>query len=154
MNLTKGLLNLLILALLAACGKDDVADKSNVFECVLDGEKYEVEGLFAYATKFETDNTVGIYGLQDESGENSIIVSIPDEGETKNYTMDGNTEGAYGIVNLKGTVYLTSLEDGAGEVELTKVSETQIEGTFSFTAYDGSGNKVEVKAGEFKVEIR
>jgi len=154
MKFTRALVFLVGITLLAACGKDnDAIDKNSKFGCTLDGNSYEAGGLFAYATKFDSDNTIAIYGLQENDTDNSLYIIIPDEGTTKTYQLGLDKEGNGFAVLSKGT-FVTSLEDGSGEIQITKVDDKDIEGTFSFTAYDGSGNKVEVTSGEFKVNIR
>ncbi|MEM8525128.1 MAG: DUF6252 family protein [Bacteroidota bacterium] len=152
MKFTKTLLFLASIVVLAACGKNDAIDNDSKFECSLDGEQYEAKGLFAYATTFTTDNTIAIYGLRN-NGDNTIYLSIPNEGQKKTYQLGLDKDGDGYVVLSKGT-FITTLENGSGEVEVTKVNDKDIEGTFSFTAFDGNGAKVEVSGGEFKVNIR
>jgi hypothetical protein len=143
----------LLLVLFSSACKKDGNGSGSFFSCQLDGAKYYVDGLYAYATNF-SDDTV-IYGVKDQGEGETIYISIT-KGTTKGtYPFDGDKYFGY-YVDKSNKAHASIWGAGNGSVTIDEIDATHIKGTFQFNAYDADTETVkkEIKSGEFDVEIR
>lgn len=155
-------LNMLMMAcalLFLACSDDDGdASDDTFFECTVDGEEFRTTGIWAYAVKFSTDNTISIYGNKDalEDDYQLCYISLEDNGRVGSYDLGTANTESIGFVyyNENNESYTSNLESGDGTLEITSIDDEGLEGTFSYDSFDGNGNKREVRDGKFRVEFQ
>lgn len=163
MRFFKFLTLLLVTVSIISCGKDDDGGTSGggssdtFWYCKVDGEDFRIEGDYAFATYFDIDNTIAVYGSEDQAvpGFATIFIALKnDDGMVGTYdlSLNGDATGTYNDTDPSET-FLSAFEDGGGTMEITKIDDEFVEGTFSFTAFDGNGNSKEITDGSFKVRF-
>ncbi len=141
---------LIIFCLLAvfsfACSDDSAEEnKANFVSATIDSQSWKADDTYT----------------QKARGENGPLIIV---GEGKGYTLELvlggiNAPGTYemgttrsGRIKLGNTTYSTMDVPNAGIIEITRLDNNRVEGTFSFNAqWLSAGNRLEVKEGEFSV---
>ncbi len=119
----------------------------------------EFESLNLLTTFVEVDSSfVTITGSTGGINAQSIVFSLADFEGTGSYELGGNSLSfatyADGVASLEA--YTTAVDPGSGTLNLTVLTETIAEGTFSFTASredeNGDVQTIEVLDGAFGIE--
>lgn len=137
---------------LSSCNNDDPAPapaptplpaNSSVVTAKVNGSAFS-SVLFgvssATAQKIGTGPDTIITVLGSNFSANSITISLHGVTETGTYNVNSSTDSvlAYTLGSGGGTAYGTGICSGvSGTVVVTSISDTKIEGTFSFTGKDG-----------------
>lgn len=144
--------------LLISCGDDnsDISADSR-FSYVSDGVEIVATGFSAYALKdFDAVGSSNVYGLSGPNLERTVFIRVDDTAEL-NRAYDFDTDLYWSAVN-DGPVSFSSqpILNGSGTVTITKRTDTEIAGTFSFTAFntEGNGEMFEASSGSFDVNYR
>jgi hypothetical protein len=167
MNKLKSIGKILLLATVfvaASCSSDD--DNNNNVPVVPSGNyfvKAKVDGAdyanSPYVTPAATLNAGTLNIQSSTSSGNSIQIQIPNYNGEGTY-LSGSNNLAYGYINFSrlgpGFSFhsFTSVR-GAGEVVVTSVTDTEIEGTFHAIAPendDDSTDEVQITEGTFKLK--
>ena len=146
------------LALFTSCKKDnDVTPRNedpteSFFSCTLDGAAYECASLFSYGVKDLNEGKNLVYGVQNQP-DGTVYISMPDSFGTGTHAFSSET---FAYVAIEGKGYSTLFGEPNGTVTITKKSDTHIEGTFSFVAYDSDDfvTTMAVENGAFNVKYR
>ena len=151
---------------MTACSDDDATPDNtggDFFEATIDGTPYRSEGANAYATIFDTDNSIAIYGTGTPGTEvyPIMFLSFEDDfdGQEGTYEM-GLGKEAFGTYTNSGGefTYGTSSTNpaGTGTVTITERTDERVKGTFSFTAVDltDETQTVSITGGKFDVGIQ
>lgn len=159
MNVFK-FLSVLFCLLLFACGGDSnsISGDDNFFTCKVEGEDFERRGIYAYVTDFSIDAEFVVYGATnpDEVGkEATIYIAFPQSTTEGSYSLNGDDIYAY-VVDYNGLSYWTSVDNPVGTLNITDISDTRYEGTFSFEVVDFADdtNILNVTEGSFSVLLR
>lgn len=154
------------LSLLVACsGNEDEVTTNNTndffFRCKIDGQDFEVNGVFAQFTDVSIAGirTITITGVKQTGEQIGInLIKNAGDGEDISNMLGAYVFGGFGT-NLKMASYVlndisftTSYGEvgDAGGAKLDLLNEDVAEGTFSFTARDENGNEVEITEGSFR----
>ena len=153
--------NLILIFLLAgfsySCTNDQ--ERGDVFECTIDGEKFTFKNLNAYATYDSSGDAYSIYGtedLVDSENARTVYIILNDDLGTGNYTLGSGKDGnGYFLDQNQTFSFYTIPAEAGGNLEITKKTDKQVKGNFSFTAIDpNSLESVEISSGSFDVTIR
>ncbi len=151
------------MVLLGACSNDDDGGGGGStagyhVTAKVDGESYSNSSLFAPSAII----TNGVLNIQssDNSG-NAIQIQVPNYSGPGTYNS-GNNNIMNGYINyLKAGASIGQFQNftsvrGDGVVVITSETDTEIEGTFSGTAFenvDNSTQSVEITDGSFRAEL-
>lgn len=163
MRFFKFLTLLLVTASIISCGKDDDGgtgsdgNSDTFWYCKIDGEDFRIDGEYAFASYFDVDNTIAVYGSEDQAvaGFASVFIALKnDDGMVGTYDLspDGDATGTY-LDTDPSESFTTAFEGGEGTLEITSIDDEFVEGTFSFVAFDGNGNSKNITDGSFKVRF-
>ncbi len=155
------LLCLLVVLTFAACdsdGDDDTSSggggsevPSSGVEATIDGESF-VGTVLALASR-DRDGFINVIG---SDGMQSLGLTI-EAGAEGTYQMDtdAGTTGAFVRFNADGTFAETFSTEigGGGSVRITSISQTQVAGTFSFTANSANSSGSVNVSGGFNVNL-
>lgn len=149
------ILSILSITLFTGCSKknDNVdPDPATVvgFKVKVDGKVYAPDYAYALASFPANDLYYAIYGLDSKT---SDIVAIALPKSVK--------EGTFPINNVNFAMATFDKQDfstingGSGTITITKRTDTNIQGTFSFTAVDATGKLSRTLTdGNFNVNVR
>lgn len=167
MNKLKSIGKILLLATVfvaASCSSDD--DNNNNVPVVPSGNyfvKAKVDGAdyanSPYVTPAATLNAGTLNIQSSTSSGNSIQIQIPNYSGEGTY-LSGSNNLAYGYINFSRlgpgfSFHSYTSVRGAGEVVVTSVTDTEIEGTFHAIAPendDDSTDEVQITEGTFKLK--
>ncbi|MFN8344474.1 MAG: hypothetical protein U0X91_05705 [Spirosomataceae bacterium] len=155
------LFSILCIVLLNGCTPKSAEPEGPFLSCKIDGIDYSVTGAYSYATTFS--DRIGIYGVREVSSNKTdsrtfYIILAKDKGVGKHTLTEGGKDHGNWIVG-SGTTdnekFFTYNKGGGGYVEITRLTATEAEGTFAFTAATFKGDKkVTVSDGKFRVVFR
>ena len=147
----------------AACSSDSDGGGGGTsgfyMKAKIDGDNFS-SSSFVECVATVAGGTLNIQS-SDNSG-NAFQIQVPNYTGEGTYTSGNNdiTMGYINFMDMGATIgdftSYTSVR-GDGQVIITAVTDTQIEGTFTATAVenvDGSTNDVEITDGEFRAEIQ
>lgn len=148
--------------LMIQCGDDEVIptpdnnSEDSFFNAKLDGVDFSATGIAAYALKdFDDPETTNIYGTANlgQTGEIIILIRVDDSGEL-NMEFQFDDENYWSSIN-EGDILYSSLPvvGGSGSVTITKRTDTEIAGSFSFISFNSEQTEmIEVTSGSFDVD--
>lgn len=119
----------------------------------LNGERYETTAVGAALT---TENGRTTLALSSGSPTHGLAFTLTPFESTGHYPFEGiNASGnlRFGVVTGSGNSYTTLSEGGSGSVDVTRLTDERIEGTFRFTAVSPNGGTMQVTDGRFNVLI-
>ena len=171
----KNLFYLILLpVLLAACGGDDEAtpskDSGNCLTVELDGELFEAETVtFQKLPTFVDSSGVTIQsdiytiiGIGPIEGLFAVpptysiafgCLQVRDQSETDPLSVGCGLTSSYTNLNLTSGTGDNFESDGvSGTLNITQVTDTRIEGTFSFELEGSNNNTLEARDGFFSIE--
>lgn len=141
----------------AACSKDDSSNNpspssGNTMAAKIDGSDWSgsltVSGVYS-------SGVLAIAGQDDNVRQ--IQIRLLNPSGTGDYPIGGTATNPHMCQVTMGTtqndMYTTMIGVGNGTVTLTKLSSTEAEGTFSFTARNMAGSTKSVTGGSFKVKF-
>jgi hypothetical protein len=133
----------------SSCKKDEAGD---FFSCKVDGEKFDVKGLYSYAT--DIAGNMNIYGITDEGNGEIMYIAVPLNAAPGTYQFSA-AQPAYYVPNNSQT-FSTNWGASSGSVTVEEYTDTRVKGTFSFVAYDADTEAVKktITDGKFDVTIR
>jgi hypothetical protein len=143
---------------LSSCSKkaDDVTPaqqqtQSTVgFQAKINGNAYAPDYAYALAKFPGADGYYAVYGLNSKT-DDVIAIALPNTAGEGTFPLSNVNVAA---VNFNKESYSTA-SGGSGTVTISKKTATYMTGTFSFTAYDATGNKkLTLTEGSFNVNIR
>ncbi|WP_460977719.1 Riean_0653 family protein [Spirosoma knui] len=154
------LFSILGLFTLSSCSKknDDVTpnpsgqqQNQNGFQVKIDGKSYAPDFQYALTSMPGKDGYYGIYGL-DSKTDDVVVIALPNTAAEGTYTLNNVN---IGMLNYAKESYSTVVEGGTGTVTIKKKTATEVSGTFSFTAFEGTGKKkLTLTEGTFQVAFR
>ena len=142
---------------LSSCSKsnDDVTPQNQEpqagFRVKIDGTDYAPDFQYALSTMPGKDGYYGVYGLNSKTND-VVVVALPNSAGEGTYTLNNVN---LGMLNFGNETYSTIIEGSTGTVTIKKKTATEVSGTFSFTAFDGTRTKKRtLSEGSFKVNFR
>ena len=141
--------------LLFSCIRD--GESGDYFKCEIDGSKFEVEGILAYAVQLGGETSFAVYGLLDQTGESeTVYFSIQEDMGTGNYQLGTDKDGhVYYVDDISEFFYTTVTGMGSGSLNISSKTAERVKGTFNVSLYDNLNEKmVSVTDGEFDVAFR
>eukprot|EP00747_Dinoflagellata_sp_TGD_P168774 gnl/TRDRNA2_/TRDRNA2_195958_c0_seq1.p1 gnl/TRDRNA2_/TRDRNA2_195958_c0~~gnl/TRDRNA2_/TRDRNA2_195958_c0_seq1.p1 ORF type:complete len:151 (+),score=13.44 gnl/TRDRNA2_/TRDRNA2_195958_c0_seq1:3-455(+) len=145
-----GVLGLLSLVIFSSCTElsDDIE-----MTCTIDGEAFEATAVVAVV---EDDDLVvtGTGGVDKQ-----VELYIRNCTSTGVYdininTIEDNVAGYTVGLDASRDIYLTSSGTGVGNITINTLSDSNVEGTFDFTAKNAEGTEVVINNGSFKGLIK
>lgn len=154
MQKIKGLGLWLLLFTLSGCGGLLGGAEGGSMSCEVDGDKFKAN--IAVVATWESDllTVTGSGNIAEQC--QIIIYDCPGDG-TYEITADltERNQGRWtGSVDPSTGTYTTMSGLGSGTVEITKLTEKTVKGTFSFTAQNTEGTEVSVTSGEFSADVQ
>jgi len=121
--------------------------------CKVDGEDFEA--TVVVATIQDDDLVVTGSGGLDEQ----VEIYIRDCTATGTYNIDinsleDNVGGWTAGLEVETDVFLSSTGTGSGSITISTLTDTNVEGTFEFTAMNSQGTEVEITEGAFQATIK
>lgn len=145
---------MLAFVFICSCSKDESTTGTNTFTS---GMVAVVDGTTWTGTTPVALMTNGMLTIQSfQNGENLQIgmLSVPSVGT---FTLGGNSTTTGTITNTASQKVWSTTLSGSGTLTISKLTSTEIEGTFSFTAPPYLGNTAtntrEVKEGKFALKF-
>ena len=103
-----------------------------------------------------SNNVLVISGSDGNSKQISLTIMNPAEGQTYDFGGLGNTSyiGQWTAGLSQTETYSTfAFQSKAGEINLSKLTDSMVEGTFSFQAKNTAGNSVTISDGTFSANF-
>ncbi len=123
------------------------------FYSKIDGKEYRPDLVYARAAVPGNDGYYGIYGLDSKTGD-VVVVQLPySAAVVGTYKLSYVNFGSLSLGDGSNS-FSTRYEPGDGTVTITKITTTDVVGTFSFTAYSDKGVKRTITEGSFNVPIK
>jgi hypothetical protein len=82
----------------------------------------------------------------------SIGIAGGEAGQTYSFGMGQPAMATYGLGTTVDKIYSTSFFGGSGSITITKIESTFVEGTFTFTCSNTSGEQHTVTNGSFRIK--
>ncbi|MBD2699879.1 hypothetical protein IC229_04480 [Spirosoma sp. BT702] len=126
---------------------------STGFVAKIDGKDYIPDFVYSKAVMPGNDGYYGIYGLDSRTGD-VVFIGLPYAALVGTHKLSYVNYGGFSLGNGTDS-YSTRVEPGEGTVTITKVTTTNVEGTFSFVAYNDKGTvKRTITDGKFNVPFK
>ena len=123
------------------------------FYTKIDGKEYRPDLVFAKVAVPGNDGYYGIYGLDSKTAD-LVYVQLPYSAAVAGtYKLSYVNFGGFSVGDASDS-FTTRYEPGEGTVTITKLTTTEIVGTFSFTAYNDKGGKRTFTEGSFNVPYK
>ncbi|WAC10611.1 DUF6252 family protein [Dyadobacter pollutisoli] len=120
------------------------------FQVKVDGKTYAPDYAYALASFPGANGYYAVYGLDSKTSD-VVAIALPNSAVEGTYPINAVN---FGILTLNKEDFST-INGGDGKVTITKKTATQLQGTFSFTAFDAAGKvKRTLTEGSFNVNIR
>jgi Zn-dependent alcohol dehydrogenase len=120
----------------------------------LDGSGFESQTGAAIAT-LQKNGLLTIQGAVTVGAMKQIALSITNPKTATTYTI-GTTTDASATVSLglsTDLIYYAALSAGSGTITITRLSDTEIEGTFALSAVNLKGETLAVTEGKFAMKL-
>lgn len=146
----KNTLLFLSMICLMSCVKDVEEEPYSAEQYV----KMTIDGNEWKSTTHKASHIDKIVSIEAEVGNTSQVFSIQGVDAKGDYTLGNVSVAVYEIKS--GTdieAYTTSGTLGSGNVNISFLSDTWIEGTFSYKGGNGLGESIEVKEGRLLLEL-
>lgn len=135
-----------------SCSKksDHVTPDAAGFRVKVDGKTYVPDFSYVLADFPGANGYYAIYGLDSKTSD-VVAIALPNSAAVGTYAINAVN---FGIVTINKEDFST-INGGDGTVTITKKTDTNLVGTFSFTAYDATGKlKRSLTEGSFNVNVR
>lgn len=130
--------------LIISCAKETKTSLPESMTCLINGESWTAD------TKIidRRNNKINLYGKPD--GAQFIVIEVSDWGES---TYDLTAYECFGQVSGNGGSHFATNNNGWGNIVVSSIAghdwNKRMSGTFNFTAFTNSGEKIEVTNGKF-----
>ena len=124
---------------MTGCEEDVLSGDSPAMQAEIDGDDWTATSVDATGS-----NSITITAAKSDGS--AIILTLDGNASVDTYSFPASLANGYAAVYRPDAS--TNLVAATGEIEITAISESQISGTFSFDATDGSST-VEVRDGSF-----
>jgi hypothetical protein len=115
----------------------------------INGKDFRPDLVYAKAVAPGDDGYYAIYGLDTKTSD-VVMVALPYSALVGTHKLSYVNYGVFSLGNGTDS-FSTRVEPGEGTVTVTKMTTTNVEGTFSFTAYSDKGVKLTITDGKFNV---
>ncbi|WP_460947457.1 DUF6252 domain-containing protein [Spirosoma daeguense] len=123
------------------------------FVAKIDGKDYMPDLVYSKAVMPGNDGYYGIYGLDSKTGD-VVFIGLPYAALVGTHKLSYVNYGGFSLGSGNDS-FSTRVEPGEGTVTITKMTTTNVEGTFSFTAYNDKGTvKRTITEGRFNVPFK
>ncbi|GAB2555871.1 DUF6252 domain-containing protein [Spirosoma areae] len=118
----------------------------------IDGKEFRPDLGYARVAAPGNDGYYAIYGLDSQTSD-VIMIALPYSALIGTHKLSYVNFGAFSLGNGTDS-FSTRVQPGEGTVTITNMTTTDVEGTFSFTAYSDKGVKRAITEGKFKVPFK
>ena len=122
------------------------------FYTKVDGKEFRPDLVYARVAAPGNDGYYAIYGLDSKTSD-VVMIALPYTALVGTHKLSYANFGVFSLGNGTNS-FSTRVQPGDGTVTITKMTTTDVEGTFSFTAYSDKGVKLTITEGKFSVPFK
>ncbi|QHV93921.1 DUF6252 family protein [Spirosoma endbachense] len=122
------------------------------FSTKVDGKDFIPDLVYAKVVAPGNDGYYAIYGLDSKTSD-VVMIALPYSALVGTHKLSYVNFGVLSLGNGSDS-FSTRVQPGDGTVTITKMTTTDVEGTFSFTAYSDKGVKRTITEGKFNVPFK
>jgi hypothetical protein len=149
-----------LFGILSCSKKDDTVDPETTppttetagFFTKIDGKDFRPDRFYSRVVVPGNDGYYAIYGLDSKTGD-AVMIALPYAALVGTHTLSYVNFGSLSPGDGSDS-YSTRVEPGTGTIKITDMTKTEVEGTFSFTAYSSKGTKRTLTEGKFRVPFQ
>lgn len=150
------ILSVLSITIFSGCSKKsdevnpDPATGASGFKVKVDGKEYAPDYSYALANFPANDLYYAIYGLDSKTSD-IVAIALPKTVKEGTFPIN-NVNFAMATFNKQD---FSTINGGSGTITITKRTDMNVQGTFSFTAVDATGKLSRTLTdGSFNVNVR
>lgn len=118
----------------------------------VDGKEFRPDLVYARVAAPGNDGYYAIYGLDSKTSD-VVMIALPYSALVGTHKLSYANFGVFSLGNGTDS-FSTRVQPGDGTVTITKMTTTDVEGTFSFTAYSDKGVKRTITEGKFSAAFK
>lgn len=122
------------------------------FYTKIDGKEFRPDMVYSKVVVPGNDGYYAIYGLDSKTAD-VVMIALPYAALVGTHALSYINFGSLSLGDGSNS-FSTRVEPGEGTIKITNMTKTNVEGTFTFTAYSDKGMKRTLTEGKFNVPFK